>query len=364
MSVKRDYYEILGIPKTAGHQEIEQAYRKLAVQCHPDRVSADKKEEAREKFKEISEAYAVLSDANKRKQYDQFGHAGIDGRYAPEDIYRGVDFGSIFQDLGFGGGGAAFEDMFDIFGGSSRRRGGPSRGADIETPITIALDEAYKGIEKKIQFYHTEHCPVCSGSGAKPGTGRKSCGQCRGTGKTVSSFGGFFQFTQPCPKCHGAGQVIEVPCNECKGRGKVKAQSEISVKIPPGVDDGTSIRVRGKGEAGELGGPSGDLYIVTRVLPHDLFQRDNSDLHNEIKVPFTIAVLGGEITVVTLDGTIKMKIPPSTPSNKIFRIKGKGMPDLHTNRQGDLFVRIIIDVPVKLTERQKLMLRDMSKEGL
>ncbi|MEW6040012.1 MAG: DnaJ domain-containing protein, partial [Elusimicrobiota bacterium] len=290
MTTKRDYYEVLGVSKTSSQSEIEQAYRRMAVQYHPDRVAADKKEEAREKFKEISEAYAVLSDPQKRKQYDMYGHAGIDSRYTAEDIYRNVDFSSIFQDLGFGSSGfeSFFGDIFDFFGGTRQaaRKRGPERGVDIEVPAVITLQEASRGAEKHLQYYHTEVCPVCDGSGAKPGSSKKTCPVCRGTGQQSASYGGFLTFAQTCQKCRGTGEVIENPCKECNGRGKIKKSSGITVKIPAGVDNGTSIRVRGKGEAGERGGPAGDLYVSIRIQPDSNFERVQDDIYTAVKVPF------------------------------------------------------------------------------
>lgn len=363
MSTKHDYYELLGLQKTATRQEIEQAYRKLAVEYHPDRCAPEKKDEAREKFKEMSEAYAVLSDAEKKKQYDQFGHAGIDGRYTDEDIFRGADFSSIFQNMGFEGGSGE-DNIFDVlFGGGrgSRRSGGQRRGSDLEYQVSLTLEEAFKGTEKKIEYYHTKVCPVCSGNGMKPGSGKKTCPQCRGTGQQTSAFGGFFAFSQPCQKCGGRGEIIEVPCRECKGRGKVKESSQLTVKIPPGVDNGTSIRIRSRGEAGELGGPPGDLYVVTRVLIHNTFSRRGSDLHTEKKVSYPVACLGGELNIRTLDGNVAMKIPAGTQSNKLFRLKEKGMPDLHTGRPGDLYVQVNIDVPSKLSSKQKDLISELGR---
>lgn len=361
MAVKRDYYEVLGVSKNASAQEIEQGYRKLAVQYHPDRVAADKKEEAREKFKEISEAYAVLSDANKKAQYDRFGHAGIDSRYTQEDIFRNVDFGSIFEDSGVGA--SVFGDLLgDIFGASSGRgRHGPmpTRGADVEYPLKITLEESFVGVDKTINIYTTQTCTVCQGSGAKPGTGKKTCPECRGAGK-VKYTQGFFMFTQTCSKCSGMGQVAEQFCPECRGRGKVKKSSKITVKIPAGVDSGTSIRIREKGEAGELGGPPGDLYVTIRIEQNSKFQRRGDDLFCEVEMTFTQAVLGGEIEVPTLDGNIKMRVPAGTPSGKTFRLKDKGMPNLHRQSRGNLYVTSIVQVPTKLSEKQKHLLREFA----
>ncbi|MBU0952578.1 MAG: molecular chaperone DnaJ [Elusimicrobia bacterium] len=368
MSTKKDYYEVLGIAKTAQKTEIEQAYRKLAVQYHPDRVAPDKKEEARERFKEITEAYAVLFDDNKRKLYDQYGHAGIDGNYTNEDIFRGVNFDNIFHDMGGGRGGNEdfFGTIFDFFGNSSgrsagRSRKGPGRGSDLEIPQTVTLEEAYKGVEKPIQYYKTETCNTCKGTGAEPRTTKKICPVCRGTGQQTASMGGYFTFSQPCQKCHGEGEIIEIPCGDCKGRGKVRKSEQITVKIPKGVDNGTSIRVRGKGEAGERGGPGGDLYVSIRVQPDNNFERKGDDLYTEVKIPFPIAALGGEADVPTFEDKLRMKIPPGTQSNKNFRIKEKGMPNVHTEKQGDFYVQVIIDVPTKLTELQKEILREFNR---
>ncbi|MDI6641974.1 MAG: DnaJ C-terminal domain-containing protein, partial [Elusimicrobiota bacterium] len=252
----------------------------------------------------------------------------------------------------------------DIFG-THRRRGKrgiqPQRGADLEIYTNLTLFEAYSGVEKQVEFYHTETCTTCTGTGAKPGTGKKTCPTCKGTGQQSSTFGGFFTFAQTCPKCRGSGEVIESPCRECNGRGKVKKQVRLTVKIPPGVDTGTSVRIKDKGEAGEMGGPPGDLYVTVRVQKHPDFERQGDDLYTQSKIPFHIAALGGEVDVATLDGKVKMKILPGTQSNKTFRIRDKGMPNLHTNRHGDLYVTVTIDVPTKLTERQKELLREFGR---
>jgi len=357
MIVKKDYYEILGVSKNASQKEIEEAYRRLAIQYHPDRHPSEKKEEMREKFKEISEAYAVLSDPNKRKQYDMYGHAGIDSSYTQEDIFSGVDFGSVFRDIGFD---SVFEDLFDFFGVKTQRRG-PQRGADIEIPVTITLEEAYKGTEKQISFYHTVVCPVCKGSGAKPGTSKKVCPKCKGQGTIVYSRG-FFTFKETCPRCKESGEIVDIPCERCGGHGKIKQQESIVVKIPAGVDNGTSIRVKGKGEAGVEGGSSGDLYVAVRIQPHPVFVRQGDDLVCKIEIPYPVAVLGGEVEVPTIDGSkIKMAVPQGTQPGKVFRIKGKGMPDLHTGRKGDLYIEVSIQVPSKLNERQRTALREYAK---
>lgn len=361
---KKDYYEVLGINRDASMDEIKRAYRSLALKHHPDGVPPEKKKEAREKFKEISEAYAVLSDPNKRVQYDQFGHAGIDATYTYEDIFRGADF-SGFEDIfrGFGFGESIFGDLFDFFGTRRGRGKRATRGADLEYTQAITLEEADSGTEKEIEILHTVTCSKCEGSGAKPGTGRKICPECQGTGQVSYSRGGLFSFSfsQTCSRCGGTGEVIETPCQVCNGRGKVKKSSSISLKIPPGVDTGTSIRVRGKGEAGELGGPSGDLYVVIRVKPHKIFRREGDDLYTEVPISFTTACLGGEIEVSTIRSSVNMRIPPGTPTDKVFRLKGKGMPSLHGGGQGDEYVRVIVQVPTKLTSQEKKLLEEFRR---
>lgn len=359
MVVKKDYYEILGVPRNASQKEIEEAYRRLAIQYHPDRHPPEKKDEMREKFKEISEAYAVLSDPNKRRQYDLYGHAGIDSSYTAQDIFSGVDFSSIFRDIGFDFD-SVFEDLFDFFGTKQQKRG-PQRGADIEIPLTISLEEAFRGTEKSLSFYHTISCSACKGTGAKFGSSKKTCPKCKGSGSLVYSRG-FFTIKETCPRCRGEGQVIDTPCDNCGGTGKVKQQENIVVKIPQGVDNGTSIRIKGKGEAGVGGGPSGDLYVSIRIQPHPIFIRQGNDLICKIEIPYPVAVLGGEVEVPTIDGNkIKMSIPAGTQPKRVFRIKGKGMPDLHTAKRGDLYVEVDIDVPTKLNEKQKAALKEYAK---
>lgn len=367
MAIKRDYYEILGIDRNASSDEIKKAYRTLAIQNHPDKVAPDKKKEAEERFKEISEAYAVLSVPEKRATYDQFGHAGIDGQYTYQDIFRGADFGSIFGGRGFEdilrgfGFGGTFTDIFsDFFGTRVRKRA--RRGEDLEYPLDITLEEAARGYEKKINIYHTVTCPVCKGSGAKPGTGKRTCPQCQGTGQ-IRYQQAFFTFSQTCPQCRGTGEVIEAACGRCHGRGKIKEASKISLKVPSGVDTGTSIRVRGKGEAGEHGGPSGDLYVVIRLKPHKIFEREGNDLYCETPLSFATATLGGEIAVPTLEGKVTMKIPPGTQTDGVFRLKGKGVPSLHSHGKGDEYVKVIVQVPTRLSEKQKEILREFAKAG-
>jgi len=349
---KRDYYEVLGIDRDASPDEIKKAYRSLALQYHPDKVAPEKKKEAEEKFKEISEAYAVLSDPKKRALYDQFGHAGIDASYSQQDIFRETDW--------TGGEESIIEEMLARFFGTGRgRRRRATRGADLEYTQSITLEEAASGTEKDIGIFHTVTCSKCGGTGAKPGTGKKTCPQCQGTGQVSYGRGGFiFSFSQSCSRCGGSGEVIETPCLVCNGRGKVKKSSSISLKIPPGVDTGTSIRVRGKGEAGELGGPSGDLYVVIQVKPHRIFKREGDDLYTEVPITFGTACLGGEIEVPTLRSSVKMHVPPGTPTGRVFKLRGKGMPSLQGRGQGDGYVRVIIQVPTKLTSQEKKLLEE------
>lgn len=376
MATKRDYYEILGVKKNATLDEIKKAYREMALRYHPDRVPHEQKKEAEEKFKEISEAYAVLSDSQKRALYDQYGHAGIDQKYAYEDIFKGADFGSIFQDLGdFGFGGGLFDEIFsdlgyDISGG--RGRSGSARGRrgrNLEITIDITLEEAASGVEKTITVPRYETCSNCSGSGAKPGTKRVTCSQCRGSGRVAVSTNFGFQLEQTCPRCRGEGSTIQAPCPECRGEGRIKVTSKIKVEIPPGVDTGSQLRMRGKGEAGTAG--HGDLYVITEVMPHNIFQRHDNDILTEITISLTKAILGAEVEVPTLNGKVQMKIPVGTQSGRVFRLKEKGIPDVHGRGIGDELVQVIVEIPTHLTSQQRQLIEefarasgeDINKEG-
>ncbi len=365
MSTKRDYYEILGAKKSASLDEIKKAYRELALRYHPDRVPHEQKKEAEEKFKEISEAYAVLSDSQKRGLYDQYGHAGIDQKYAYEDIFKGADFSNVFEGLGdFGLGGGLFEEVFsdlgfDIFGGRGRQRGGRARrGRDLQVTVDITLEEAASGTEKTINLPRYETCPTCSGSGAKPGTRKVTCPQCKGAGRTVVS-NGFFQLAQTCSRCGGEGSTIQTPCPDCHGEGRSKVTRKIKVKIPAGVDTGSNLRVRGEGEAGSFG--RGDLYVIIEVEPHPVFQRHENDILTEINISLTKAILGGEVVVPTLDGRVDMKIPAGTQSGKTFRLKGKGIVDLHTRARADELVRINVEIPSRLTAEQRRLIEEFAR---
>ena len=364
MATKRDYYEILGIKKNATLDEIKKTYRELALRYHPDRVPHEQKKEAEEKFKEISEAYAVLSDSQKRALYDQYGHAGIDQRYAYEDIFKGTDFSSVFQDLGdFGFGGGLFDEIFgdlgfDIFGRRPRQASRSRRGRDLEIALDITLEEAAEGVEKTITVPRYEVCAHCSGSGAKPGTKKVTCAQCRGSGQVVVS-SGFFQLAQTCGRCRGEGSIIQSPCPECRGEGRTKVTRKIKVKVPAGVDTGSHLRVRGEGEAGTAG--RGDLYVIIEVMPHNIFQRHNNDIITEITIKLTQAILGAEVEVPTLNTKVKMKIPPGTQSGRVFRLKEKGLPDLHGWGIGDELVRVNVEIPTHLTLEQRRLIEEFAR---
>ena len=359
---KRDYYEILGIDKKAPIDDIKSSYRKLAMTYHPDR---NKSPDAEEKFKEISEAYAVLSDQNKRQQYDQFGRAGIDMRYSKEDIFRGAapDIEDILRDFemrGFGKG----KSIFDILFGGERRREGPRRGSDILYELSINFEDAAFGKTADLEVPRTETCDMCNGSGAKSGTSPKTCSTCRGTGqvsKTQNTPFGKFMTTSTCGTCHGTGKIIDAPCPTCHGSGNVQRRRRLEVKIPPGVDKGSRLRIPGEGEAGEKGGPPGDLYVKIDVSSHNIFVRNENDILMEATISFTQAALGDEIVVPTLDGKAKMKIPPGTQNGHIFRIKGKGFPSLHISGKGDQLVKIKIEIPIKLNEKQRQLLREFAE---
>ena len=363
---KGDYYEILGINKNASKSEIKKAYRKLALKYHPDK-NPDK--DAEEKFKEISEAYAVLYDDEKRRLYDQYGHAGIDQRYSYEDIFRGADFSDIFGGMGFDFDFRfGFDDIFERFFGHrmSFDRGPPRRrrGADLRYDIEVTLEDAYSGLETTIHVPRSETCDVCNGSGAKPGTSPKSCPQCDGTGQIRSSrrtaFGMFTQITT-CSKCHGQGTVIEERCPECNGKGILQKTRSIELKIPRGVDDGSQLRLAGEGEAGS--GGSGDLYVVVHVKKHPKFNRKGRDLHMVKDITFPEAVIGTKIDVETLNGEVeKLRIPEGTQNSDIFKIRGRGMPGLHGRGQGDLYVEIHVKTPKKLTRKARKLLEELNDE--
>lgn len=358
MANKRDYYEVLGVEKGAGDADIKKAYRKLAKQYHPDVNSGDKTAEA--KFKEVNEAYEILSDPQKRAQYDQFGHAGTD-----PNGFGG--FGGGFGDFDFGGIGDIFETFFGggSFGGkSSRSRSGPQKGADLKYAVEIAFEEAAFGVEKEISIHRLEMCDTCQGSGAKPGTSPITCSHCNGTGqvqvKQSTPFGQFVNI-KTCDVCRGEGKIITDPCGTCGGKGRVKKAKKLKINIPAGIDDGQTISLRGEGEPGMKGGPAGDLYVSVRVKPHALFQRQNNDVICDIPITFVQGALGAEIEVPTLDGKVKYTIPEGTQTGTVFRMKGKGVPFLRGNGRGDQYVKVTIEVPRKLNEKQKAILRDFAE---
>jgi molecular chaperone DnaJ len=360
MAEKRDYYEVLGVSKNASQDEIKDAYRKLAMQYHPDRNKAP---DAEEKFKEISEAYAVLSDDQKRRQYDTLGHAGFDQRYSAEDIFRGADFESIFRDIGFG-----FGDLFRTFfgggfGGGFRERA--NRGQDLVYDLELTLKEAAKGVEKEILVPRTEKCEVCGGSGASPGTSPITCPKCNGAGRIRnmrrSSFAMYVQVT-PCSNCKGRGTLIESPCKKCHGTGLVKKRRKISVKVPAGIDEGYQLRLRGEGGVAANGGESGDLYVLVHIVPHKLFMREGDDLWYVLMIGYPQAALGAEVSVPTLDGSATVKIKPGTQAGETIQLRGKGMPRFRGYGKGDLLVRVGVSVPKKLTKKQRALLEQLAEE--
>ncbi len=341
---KRDYYEVLGVSRDVDGKELKKAYRKLAMKYHPDRNPDDK--DADEKFKEATEAYEILGDEQKREAYDQYGHAGVDPNSAG-------GFG--------GGGGASFSDIFgDIFGGGGGgrggSRGGPQRGSDLRYTMELSLEEAVRGVEKKIRVPTLVSCETCDGSGAKPGTSPKTCSTCQGSGQ-IRMQQGFFAVQQTCPSCRGQGTMIEDPCTSCHGRGVKEETKTLSVKIPAGVDTGDRIRLSGEGEAGAMGGPAGDLYVQVSVKEHHLFQRDGRNLYCEVPISIVDAALGGEMEIPTLDGRVKLRIPEETQSGKMFRLRGKGVAPVRGGAPGDLMCRVQVETPVKLNNDQKELLR-------
>lgn len=347
---KRDFYEVLDLEKNATEKDIKRAYKRLAMKYHPDR-NQENKEESEAKFKEIKEAYEVLSDEQKRAAYDQYGHAAFEQ-------------GGMGGGGGGFGGGADFSDIFgDVFGdifGGGRRQQRPSRGSDLQYNMELTLEEAVRGVTKEIRIPTLESCDVCHGSGAKPGTSADTCSTCHGMGQ-VHMRQGFFSVQQPCPTCHGRGKVIKDPCNKCHGHGRVERYKTLSVKIPAGVDTGDRVRLSGEGEAGENGAPAGDLFVQVHVLPHNIFERDGNNLHCEVPINFAIAALGGEIEVPTLDGRVKLKIPAETQTGKVFRMKGKGVKSVRGGLQGDLMCHIVVETPVKLNEKQKELLKEFGE---
>ncbi|MEB2345831.1 MAG: molecular chaperone DnaJ [Deltaproteobacteria bacterium] len=352
---KRDYYEVLGVDRSADAEALKKAYRKLALQHHPDRNPDDPA--AEEKFKEASEAYAVLSDPEKRRAYDRFGHEGVAGAGGPGfgDFGDLGAFGDVLNDL--------FGDLFGQRGGSgARRRGRGRRGADLRYQLDLDLVEVLEGKDARISIPKMRPCGSCSGSGARAGTRPESCGRCRGTGQLMFQQG-FFRISRPCDACGGAGEIVRERCTSCRGQGRVESQQTLSVKIPPGVESGTRLRLAGEGEAGIEGGPSGDLYVDVVVRSHPFFTRDGSDLHCQVPVSFVQAALGAEIEVPTLEGKIPMRMPEGTQSGRVLRLAGKGLPALGRRGRGDVLVQIFVEVPTKLTDRQRELLEQFAEES-
>ncbi|MTI15103.1 molecular chaperone DnaJ [Sansalvadorimonas verongulae] len=352
---KRDYYEVLGIARDASDKEMKKAYRRMAMKFHPDRNPGD--EQAEESFKEVNEAFEILSDPQKRAAYDQYGHAGVD----PSMGGGAGGFGGGFG--GAGNFGDIFGDVFgDIFGGGGGGGGRSSvqRGADLRYSLELNLEDAVRGVEKKIRIPTLVECGTCHGSGARKGTSAATCGTCNGHGQ-VRMQQGFFAVQQACPECHGSGKVIKDPCRDCHGEGRIQEYKTLSVKVPKGVDTGDRIRLSGEGEAGANGGPAGDLYVQIDVREHDIFQRDGKHLYCEVPVTFTDAALGGELEVPTLDGKVKLKIPPETQTGKMFRLRGRGVLPVRGGNQGDLICKVVVETPVKLTSRQKELLEELQK---
>ncbi|KYP97673.1 molecular chaperone DnaJ [Sodalis-like endosymbiont of Proechinophthirus fluctus] len=342
---KSDYYEILGVSRDTEEREIKKAYKRLAMKFHPDRNPGNAKAEA--KFKEIKEAYEVLTDAQKRAAYDQYGHAafeqgGVGGSFGGGAA--GADFSNIFGDV-FG----------DIFGGTRRH---VSRGSDLRYNMELSLEDAVRGVTREIRIPTLEECDVCRGSGAKLGTSAVTCPTCHGQGQ-VQMRQGFFAVQQTCPTCHGQGKIIKDPCTKCHGHGRVEKSKTLSVKIPAGVDTGDRIRLSGEGEAGEHGAAAGDLYVQVQVHKHPIFEREENNLYCEVPINFAIAALGGEIEVPTLDGRVKLKVPAETQTGKLFRMRGKGAKSVRSGSQGDLLCRVVVETPVKLNEHQKQLLREL-----
>ncbi|HLW35820.1 MAG TPA: molecular chaperone DnaJ [Chthoniobacterales bacterium] len=353
---KRDYYEVLGVARGASSEEVKRAYRKLAVKFHPDKNPDDP--HAEEKFKELGEAYDVLMDADKRAAYDRFGHAAFEqgggfrgGFHDPFDIFR-----EVFS----GGGGGIAGNIFETFFGGMAGGQDRQRGADLRYDMQITLEEAAFGTEKEIEVQKLDICDKCKGSGAEGGSRTVNCPVCGGRGQVVSSRG-FFQVSQTCPRCRGVGQVVEKPCRQCEGDGRVEKASRIKLKIPAGITDGSRLRSSRNGEAGIRGGPQGDLYVVVHIQEHKIFQRDEDNLYCEVPIPFTLATLGGEVPVPTLEGKANLKVPAGTQSAQMFKLRGKGIVHVNGHERGDLLVRVLVEVPTKLNAEQRAKLHEFAE---
>ena len=359
MSDSQDYYSILGVPRDATPEQLKKAYRTLALKYHPDRNPDDK--EAEEKFKDVNNAYQVLSDPQQRARYDQLGH---------EAFTHGGGFGGasvdpmdIFSQF-FGGGGFGGFDLGDLFGGGGRRRAqnAPVRGDDLLYNLEIDVEDAVFGVQKTITVPHTEQCEHCHGKGTEPGSEKRTCPTCHGSGQqTISQ--GFFTMSQPCRACRGTGTIIDKPCRDCRGHGVVERKKKIEIRVLPGINTGERLRVSGEGNAGENGGPSGDLYVAIKVRPHEIFRRDGLDIYCDVPIPFTTAALGGKVTVPTVTGPGEITIPPGTQNGTNFRLRGQGMPNINGGSRGDEYVRLLVQVPVNLSSEQKRLLQDFAQQG-
>ena len=346
---KRDYYEVLGISKGASSSEIKKAYRKAAVEHHPDKNPDDP--EAEDRFKEVGEAYEILSNEEKRAAYDRFGHSAFSGggqrSHDPFDLFR-----EVFGGSGSGGGGGIFEELFGGGTGRGRRGGANNRGADLRYDLELTLEEAAAGTEKQLELEKAVVCKKCAGSGSSSGSGTTTCHTCGGHGQVISSRG-FFQVQQTCPDCNGTGTIVENPCLNCRGEGRLEELSRIKLKIPAGIAHGSRIRSTGNGEAGLRGGGSGDLYVVVHIKEHDVFEREDNDLFCEVPIPFIVATLGGELEVPTLTGKASIKIPPGTQNATVFRLRDRGIQFLNSTRKGDLMVQVQVEIPTKLNKQQR-----------
>lgn len=357
MASKRDYYEVLGVARGASKDEIKSSYRKLALKHHPDK---NKEAGAEERFKELSEAYAVLSDDEKRRLYDQYGHAGVDQRFSQEDIFRSAHFEDIFGDIG-----SIFEQFFGgRFGGRQRR--GPPPGDDLRYDLEITLDEAWRGVTREVSLRKPESCSACRGTGARPGTARKTCPTCRGAGQvqhaTRSMFGSFVQVTA-CRACAGAGTIVEDPCRSCGGDGRTMEVRKLELEVPAGVDDGSRLRLSGEGAAGAHGAPPGDLYVMVHIRPHPRFARNEEDLHTSVALDFPQLALGESLRLDTLDGEVEVEVPPGTKPGMRLRLRGRGMPSLRDpGRRGDLLLEVQLRVPDKLSKRSRELLEELREE--
>ena len=356
MSDKRDYYEVLGVARDASEGEIKKSYRKLALKHHPDQNKGD--EAAERSFKEAAEAYDVLRDPEKRRKYDQFGHAAFQAGGGGGASFSNIeDIFSAFGDI-FGGGGGGGGGIFsEMFGGGRRGRQGPQPGRDLRIVLELTLEEIDTGTKKTVALNRHEHCETCKGHGAKPGTGKKSCVTCNGRGQ-VSRSAGFFTMAQPCPSCRGAGEVLESPCEGCKGGGVAQRKSEIEISIPAGIEEEMRLRVQGEGDVGAPGAPRGDLYCMIREKEHKVFQRSGADLLTEVPFSFGQLALGDKVEIPTLRGKLEMKVPAGTQSGKVFRLRGQGLPRLEGHGKGDQLVRVFIQVPTELSDKQRELLRE------